>query len=82
MQLLFGLLTSRNVKNTQRTLYTTSFFYFVSKEATHKLLKLAAAKTLFYSVYVIRRTNFDECFLFHVITENCDNCHVAAPQYF
>ena len=39
------------------------FFYFVCKEMTHKPLKVAAAKTLFSSVYIIGTT-----FLFYVIT--------------
>ena len=42
--------------------------YFALKETTHKPLKVAAAKTLFSSVYVIGTTCFDECFLFYVIT--------------
>ena len=43
-----------------------TFFQFVSKERTHKPFKAAASKTFFSSVYIIGRTCFDECFLFHV----------------
>ena len=45
-----------------------SFSYFVWKEAIYKPLKVAAAKSLFSSVYVIGTTCFDECFLFFVIS--------------
>ena len=48
--------------------YTTSFPYSVSKEASHKPLKVAATKKSFPSVCTIDTTCFDECFLFHVIT--------------
>ena len=44
-----------------------SFSYFVWKETIYKPLKVAAAKSLFSSVYVIGTTCFDECFLFYVI---------------
>ena len=43
-------------------------FYFVWKETSHKPLKVAAEKKSFPSVYIIDKTCFDECFLFHVIT--------------
>ena len=46
-----------------------AFSYFVWKETIHKPLKVAAAKTLFSSVYIIGTTCFDECFSFYVITE-------------
>ena len=42
--------------------------YFVWKEATHKRLKAAPAKTIPTGVYVIGTTYFDVCFLFHGIT--------------
>ena len=45
-------------------------FYSISKEASHKPLKVATAKKSFPSVFVIDVTCFDECFLFHVMTEN------------
>ena len=45
-----------------------SFSYFVWKETIYKPLKVAAAKFLFSSVYVIGTTCFDECFLFYVIS--------------
>ena len=48
------------------TKYATRFFYFVWKETTHKPLKVAAAKTLLSSVYVIGATCFDVFIL-------CDN---------
>ena len=47
----------------QKKVYYT-FFYFVSRETALKPLKVAAAKALFSSVYVIGTTCFDECFLF------------------
>ena len=46
-------------------------FYSVSKEASHKPLKAAAASLkVFPSVFIINTTCFDECFLFYVITGN------------
>ena len=45
-----------------------ALFYSVSKEVSHKLLKVAAAKRFFPSLFIIDRTYFDECFLFYVIT--------------
>ena len=43
-------------------------FYTIWKETSHKPLKVGAAKKSFPSVYIIDKTCFDECFLFHVIT--------------
>ena len=48
----------------------TSFFTMSEKERTHEPSKVAAAKNLFSSVYVIDAACFDECFLFHVKTRN------------
>ena len=47
-----------------------NLFYYISKEASHKTLNLATAKKSFPSVFIIDVTCFDECFLFHVMTEN------------
>ena len=44
------------------------FFNSVSKEASHKPLKVAAAKNYFPSVFILDTTCFDECFLFYVVT--------------
>ena len=56
----------------QRRLVQTKVHYklwqFAWKETSHKLLKVAAAKKSFPSVYIIDITCFDECFLFHVVT--------------
>ena len=38
------------------------FSHFVWKETTHKPLKVPAPRTLFFSVYVIATTCFDQCF--------------------
>ena len=38
------------------------------EKKTHKPVKMAAAKTFLFSVYVIGATCFDEYFLFYVIT--------------
>ena len=43
-------------------------FYSVSKETSHKPLKVAAAKKKLPNVCTIDTTCFDECSLFHVIT--------------
>ena len=43
-------------------------FYFLRIETTHNLSKVAAAKKVLSTVYVIDTTCFNECFLFHVIT--------------
>ena len=55
-------------KRLQKTKAYHAFSYFVLKETTYKPLKVAAAKTFFFSVYVVGTTCFDECFLFYVIT--------------
>ena len=62
-----------------------AFSYFVWKETTHNPLKVASAKALFSSVYIIGAACFDECFLFYVITgrhyflwKTDVDCHVAA----
>ena len=44
-------------------------FYVTWKETTHKPLKLAAAKRLFSSVYIIGTTCFNECFSVYVLTK-------------
>ena len=49
-----------------QTKYTASFFT-VWKETTRKPSKLATAKNIFSSVYVIVTTCFNKCFLFHAI---------------
>ena len=58
----------------QRRLIQTKVYYklcySVSKEASHKPLKVAAAKKSFPSVFIIDTTYFDKCFLIYVITEN------------
>ena len=54
-----------------RLLQTKVYFklcYSVSKETSHKPLKVATAKKSFLSVYIIDTTCFDDCFLFHTIT--------------
>ena len=43
-------------------------FYSVWKETSHKPLKVTTAKNTFPNMYIIGRTCFDLCFLFHVIT--------------
>ena len=43
-------------------------FYSVWKETSHKPLKVTTAKITFPNMYIIDRTCFDLCFLFHVIT--------------
>ena len=47
-----------------------SFPYSVLKEASHKPLKVAAAKKSFPSKFIIDTTCFDELFSFHMITVN------------
>ena len=56
-------------KRLKQTKVCHAFSYFVWKETTHKPLKVAAANSLFSSVYVIGTTCFDECFSFYVITK-------------
>ena len=55
-------------KRLKQTKVCHAFSYFIWKETTHKPLKVAAAKSLFSSVYIIGTTCFDECFSFYVIT--------------
>ena len=64
----FVFLPQEMQKRLKQTKVYHAFSYFIWKETTHKPLKVAAAKTLFSSVYVIGTTCFDECFLFYVIT--------------
>ena len=45
-------------------------FYSVSKKASLKPLKVAAAKKSSPNVFIIDTTCFEECFLFYVITGN------------
>ena len=45
-------------------------FYWAWKKTFHKPLKVEVAKKSFPSVYIIDTTRFDQCFLFHVITES------------
>ena len=56
-------------KRLKQTKVCHAFSYFVWKETTHKPLKVAAAKSLFSSVYIIGTTCFGECFSFYVITK-------------
>ena len=65
-QYFFCLLTSRNPKKTQTD---QSMPFAFLQETTHKPLKVASAKSLFSSVYVIGTTCFGECFLFYVISK-------------
>ena len=64
----FVFLPQEMQKRLKQTKVYHAFSYFIWKETTHKPLKVAAAKTLFSSVYVIGTTCFNECFLFYVIT--------------
>ena len=68
----FFVFSSREMQRRlmQTTVYTTSFPYWVSKEASHNTLKVAAAKKYLPSVFIIDTTCFDQCFSFHVITAN------------
>ena len=74
-------------KRLEQTKVYHAFSHFVWKETTHKPLKVAAARTLFSSVYVITTTCFDECFysmwylkkiVFHESLSLLWECHVAA----
>ena len=56
-------------KRLKQTKGCHAFSYFIWKETTHKPLKVAAAKRLFFSVYIIGTTCFDECFSFYMITK-------------
>ena len=56
-------------KRLKQTKVCHAFSYFVWKETTHKPLKVAAAKSLFSSVYVIGTTCLDDCFSFYVIAK-------------
>ena len=45
------------------------FLYALVKEMTDKPLNVTAGTNLFFIVYVIGMTCFNECFLFYAITE-------------
>ena len=49
-------------KRLKQTKVCHAFSYFIWKETTDKNLKVAAAKSLFSSEYIIGTTCFDECF--------------------
>ena len=67
--IFFVFLPLEMQKRLKQTKVCHAFSYFVWKETTHKPLKVAAAKSLFSSVYIIGTTCFDECFSFYVITK-------------
>ena len=58
-------------KRLKQTIVCHAFSYFVWNKTTHKPLKVAAAKSLFSSVYIIGTNCFNECFSFYVITKRC-----------
>ena len=59
------------VRNVKRIIIQSIllFLYSLVKEMTDKPSNVTAATNLFFSVYVIGMTCFNECFLFYVITE-------------
>ena len=57
-------------------------FYSVRKEASHKHLKVAAARKFLSSVYIIDTRCFDKCFLFHMITGIFFNTNFSLPRGF
>ena len=61
-QYLFDHLFSIKAKKTRTGQSTLQVFYSVQIETTHKPSKVAAAKNVFSSVYVIDATCLDECF--------------------
>ena len=69
-QYFFGLLFSTNAKKTNADEILYKLFYFASKEASRKPLKVEAAKNFIPSVLLIDTTCINECLLFHVITAN------------
>ena len=69
MQYSFGLIFSGNPKKTQRDQIYFKVCNSVCKETTHKPSNEVTAKDFFSNVHVTVTTCFDECFLFHVITE-------------
>ena len=56
-------------KRLKQTIVCHAFSYFVWNKTTHKPLKVAAAKSLFSSVYIIGTTCFDEYFSFYVVSK-------------
>ena len=67
-QYLFGLLFSRNARETRIDQFVLWTFPFCLKKTFHKPLEVAAAKEFFPIVCIIDTTYFKECYLFHVIT--------------
>ena len=60
----------RNANDAQKDKRMTCIFLLcIKKKTTHKSLKVAAAKSLFSSVYVIGTTGLDACFSFYVIAK-------------
>ena len=49
--------------------YAAFFLYSLVKEMTDKPSNVTVATNIFFIVYVIGMTCFNECFLFYVITE-------------
>ena len=66
-QYLFSLLASKNVKKTSTNQSIPHVLLLCLKRIYPQTLKVASAKTLFFSVYVIGQTCYDDWFLFHVI---------------
>ena len=57
------------------------FFYSLVKEMTDKPSNVTAATNLFFSVYVIGMTCFNECFLFYGITERHYNPNTKLTKF-
>ena len=66
-QYLFGLLFSRNAKETHTDQSILQIFLLSLKKNISQTFKTAAPKKSFPNAYIIDTTFFDECFLFHVI---------------
>ena len=80
--IFFVFLFVRNVKKTDKDQsILQAFLLAVSKETSHKPLKVAAAKKFFPIVFIIDTTCFDKCFLFHMITGNSIfYLHILLPR--
>ena len=69
-------------KRLKQTKVCHTFSYFTWKEITHKPLKVAAAKSLFSSVYIIGTTCFNECFSFYVVSKRITFCESSSLLWY
>ena len=69
-------------KRLKQTKLCHGFSDFTWKGTTRKPLKVAAAKSIFSSVYIIGTTCFDECFSFYVVSKMITFCESSSLLWY